>query len=123
MDRFFKLGAVLSVVSGKLLCPIDDLYEILNYMTGDDLMTHQLPRASKMCKPAILKQWPLLAEIKTDQINTENWKQELDAIISQIDVSELELTPLTKDEYKSIDPITEAIELTGDPDKVIVVTE
>jgi hypothetical protein len=38
----FTLGEVLSITHGKLLCPIDRVYEILNFMTGDDLYTHQL---------------------------------------------------------------------------------
>ena len=60
MSKQFHLGDVLSVTSDFLLSPrkIDGVYDILNYMTGDDLYTHQLPRASKECKPWLLRKHP-----------------------------------------------------------------
>ena len=45
--REFPLGVVLSITTGKLLCPIGDVYDILNFLTGDNLFTHQLPRAMR----------------------------------------------------------------------------
>ena len=50
MTKTFDLGTVLTVTTGRLLTDIGNLYEILNFMTGDDLMTHQLPRATEACK-------------------------------------------------------------------------
>ena len=43
----YDLGTVLSVTTGTLLTKIGNVYKILNYMTGDNLFTHQLPRVSK----------------------------------------------------------------------------
>lgn len=45
----FHLGDVLSITTGHLLSPrhMEGVYEILNHMTGDQLFTHQLPRASR----------------------------------------------------------------------------
>lgn len=56
----FTIGAVLSATTGILLCPLGDLYAILNWMTGEDLMVHQLIRAGKRARPALLKQHPFL---------------------------------------------------------------
>ena len=54
---------------------IGDLYEILNYLTGDDLWTHQLPHAGRVCKPAILFQHPQLADVDASHVNEENWTE------------------------------------------------
>jgi hypothetical protein len=59
----FHIGDILSITDGRLISldHIDGVYKILNYMTGESLMTHQLPRASKACRPILLKQFPKLA--------------------------------------------------------------
>jgi hypothetical protein len=37
------------------------IYDILNFLTGSELFTHQLPRALTRCLPWILQQHPCLA--------------------------------------------------------------
>ncbi len=54
----FSTAQVLTVITGSLLCEVGDLYEILNHMTGENLFTHQLPRAADLCAPELLKQLP-----------------------------------------------------------------
>lgn len=63
--RRFHLGDILSVTTGRLLSlrRMDGLYDILNWMTGDNLFTHQLPRACRECAPRLLEQHPALAEV------------------------------------------------------------
>lgn len=64
--KTFPLRVVLTVTTGRLLTEgkgprdngIGDLYEILNWITGDSLYTHQLPRAGKACRPWLLKCFP-----------------------------------------------------------------
>ncbi len=58
--RTFTLETVLSITTGVLLTDIGNVYDILNYMTGDNLLTHQLPLAADICKHAIWKQHPKL---------------------------------------------------------------
>lgn len=62
--RTFTLGDVLSVTTGRLVSEkhMDGIYDILNFMTGAYLYTHQLPKAIKTCCPAILDAYPFLAE-------------------------------------------------------------
>ncbi len=62
MKKQFHLGDVLSVAIDRLvsLRHMDGVYDILNFMTGDDLLIHELPRASDECKPYLLKQFPQL---------------------------------------------------------------
>jgi len=79
----FDLGTILSITDGKLLTSMDNVYEILNYMTGDDLYTHQLIRASQEMKPIILEQYPDLVNVDTSSVNRENWQEFLN---SQIEI-------------------------------------
>lgn len=67
--REFDLGDILSITTGKLVSPrhIDGIYDILNYMTGDNLFTHQLPRAMEECQGPLFKQHPQLAEVETPE--------------------------------------------------------
>lgn len=116
--RTFDLGTVLSITTGKLLSNIDNVYEILDYMTGDSLFTHQLPRASRECEPIILRQYPQLKDIDANSVNTENWKEFLDEQVSKYGNS-FEIIPVGLFEHKFIDPITEAIDMMGGEDKVI----
>lgn len=60
--KSFPVVVVLTVTTGRLLCEMEDVYDILNFMTGDNLFTHQLPRASDQCSPWLLKWYPELAE-------------------------------------------------------------
>ena len=39
---------------------MDGSYEILNFLTGDSLYTHQLPRAVRQCEPWLRAQFPTL---------------------------------------------------------------
>ncbi len=60
--REFPLSDILSVTTERLLSRrhMDGLYDLLGYMTGESLFTHQLPRANDACKPVLLAQHPQL---------------------------------------------------------------
>ena len=60
----FHLSQVLDVVTGYLVSNVLDysgLREILAFMTGDDVSTLAFGRAADECKPALLRQFPVLA--------------------------------------------------------------
>jgi hypothetical protein len=61
----FHLGDLLSISDGRLLSPehIGGVYKILNHMTGDNLMTHQLPLACDAMLPELLTQHPWLKDV------------------------------------------------------------
>lgn len=58
----FHLGDVLSITTGYLVSPrhMDGIYDILSFMMGRRLWTHELPEASGICKPYLLEQFPYL---------------------------------------------------------------
>lgn len=121
----FALAQILSITTGRLLCEdIGAVYDILNYMTGDNLFTHQLPRASDEARPAILAQHPELADLELLRdaagVTPDNWREFL-ARQQRRFGSELFLEPLSQGEHIYVNPVDELVALAGDPKKVIVV--
>ncbi|MEU0157946.1 hypothetical protein ABZ154_03635 [Streptomyces sp. NPDC006261] len=60
--RSTPLADILSVTTPHLLSArqMDGLTDLLNWMTGDELNTWQLPRAADECAPALIAQHPVL---------------------------------------------------------------
>lgn len=119
--RSFHIGDVLSVTGDKLVSPrlIGGVYDILNFMTGDSLFTHQLPRACRECRPALLKQHPQLASVDDSGVTGETWKAWLDEQIARFGET-LPVEPLAEHEHEFIDPVSELAEMVH-PGKIIVV--
>jgi hypothetical protein len=82
--RNFHLGDILSITTKKLVSPrhIDGVYDILDFMTGDNLMTHQLPRAGEEMTPVLLRQHPQLRDVDASSVNGATWKDWMDAQIA-----------------------------------------
>jgi hypothetical protein len=120
--RRFHIGIVLSITHDALMSPtrppISGIYEILNYMTGDNLYTHQLPRAALECRPFILGQHPQLAEW-TGGVTPENVHQRIYEAVKQFGQT-LEIAPLPRDAHERIDPLSELAEMVH-PEKIVVV--
>jgi hypothetical protein len=60
--KVFHISDVLTVTTGRLVSAshMDGVYDILNFLTGDSLYTHALPRAMKECEPWLRAQFPTL---------------------------------------------------------------
>lgn len=112
--RSFHLGDVLSVTTGRLvsLRHIDGVYDILGFMTGEQLFTHQLPRASREAAPEILRQHPDLAAIDEPELTPETWRGWLDTMIATYGETRT-LTPLVN--HEPIDPMLELASMTDKP--------
>jgi len=104
----FHLGDVLSITTGKLVSPrlIDGIYDILNFMTNDNLYTHQLPRVCKECAPEILRQHPKLKDVDASGCNSETWKVWMQEQIEKYG-EELSIKPMRVKKHTHIDPIKE----------------
>lgn len=59
-----SLGAVLSIVTGTLVCPLDELYELQDFLVGRPLMTHERTTGWERQTGALLQQFPRLAEVE-----------------------------------------------------------
>lgn len=122
--KTFDLGTVLTVTTGRLLTDMGSVYEILNFMTGEDLMTHQLPRASRACEGPLLSQFPKLAEIEVPKGFTGDTAK---AVPQWVDTQKaiygnaFEVEPLESFEHKN--PLTELAEMTDKPIIAVVAGE
>lgn len=123
MTREFHIGDILSVTTDYLVSPsmIGGVYEILNHMTGEDLFTHQLPRAVKECRPHLLAQHPQLAGCDCSGLDAETVPTRLAELVAQFGET-LPVTPLAAGEYQPRNPITELAEMTDKP-IVVVATD
>ena len=122
MSRQFHLGDILSITTDVLLSPrlIEGVYDILNYMTGDTLFTHQLPRAGRECKPWLLRQHPQLNGVEYPEdpkpADPFEWLEAQCAIYGDM----LPVDPIPADDHTRKDAVDELAEMIG-PEKIIVV--
>ena len=121
--KTFHLGELLSVTTGVLMSPkgIGGVYDILNWMSSDDLFTHQLPRVCDECKPYLLKQFPRLAGADLSGITPENFTDRLAGLVSLYGEF-FEVEKLPKDAHEFIDPQSELAEKIH-PDKMACAVE
>jgi hypothetical protein len=118
--RQFHLSDILTITDGRLISTrhIEGVYDILNFMTGESLFTHQLPRAMDSCRSALIAQHPHLTglvdpETKLDAESLPAWLAKQVAKFGE----ELPVTPLAEWQHK--DPIEELTEMA--PGKVVQV--
>lgn len=112
-SKQFDLGAILNITTGILFTSMDDVYEVLNYLTGDSIFIHQIPRVMDAAKPYVLSLHPELEGVGAGvAINSfEDAKAFVDEQ-KKIYGNKLSLTPMSKtDGYSHVDPIEEAIEI------------
>lgn len=118
--RDFHLGDILSVTTEHLVSPrhMNGVYDVLGYMTGDSLFSHQLPRAAAACAPALLAQHPQLADVTVPEDfggeqGVRTW------LADQVDVygERLDVTPLSAWQHQN--PMEELADRIG-PDRVAV---
>lgn len=76
--RKFHLSDILTITTGRLLSNrmMDGVYDILNYMTSDNLFTHQLPRAAGECREPLLAQHPQLRNLEFPDSDLHVWLDE-----------------------------------------------
>lgn len=121
--RKFHLSALVSVSSGIFVCVggVGDLYKFLNHMTGDNLMTHQLPLASGAVKPDLLAQHPWLADVTvpdgiTDEASLAAWL--VPAVERWGEWHEVTPNPAA---WGSHDPIEDFVAMGADPSRIVIV--
>lgn len=122
--KAFPLGDVLSLTTGRLLsrAGMSGVHEICEFMAGEPVWTHQLPRVMEEAGPSILVRHPDLAAIEVpDDLGTA------EAVYGWLDGAEAtygatwEITQLPDEDHTSIDPISEMRMMR--PDMPIVAVE
>jgi len=140
--KLFHIGDVLSVTTGRLVSSrhMEGIYELLNFLTGDNLFTHQLPRAMRECEPWLKTQYPqLMADSPDMAVSIEVLKGNLtstpqnkeaigracaawvEGVRRKFELPEmLPIHEMGANMHTHIDPIEEAEAMVG-KDKVIAV--
>lgn len=120
--RTFHLGDIVAAGTGCLVAPrgIEAVYEILNWLTGDNLYTHQLPRAGRESAPWLARWFPWYSQIDTSVVTKDNWRSKLDEWVALY--GETHSVPrIPRDDHTHRDPVEELQEMVGD--KPIIVIE
>ncbi len=126
-EREFDIGDVLSITTGVLLCPIsgrrspiEGVYDILNYMTGENLYTHQLPRVCKEAAPLILARYPQLADITIPKFSSPDDVPAFVAALRKQHGAAFAVPRMNAGQHERIDPLSELAEKVH-PSKIIIV--
>lgn len=125
----FHIGDILTVTTGVMVTPngIGGIYKILDWMTDEQLFTHQLPRASKQCEPILKDLYPGLVEVKIpdatnvpEEMQAEFWQKWLAEQVLRFG----EQLPVPKlINHTAVNPISELqemIEKNGSSTKIIL---
>ena len=132
MTKQFHLGDILSITTGRLVSirHIAGVYDILNYMTRDNLFTRQLSRASNECKPWLLRQHPQLAEVDASNVTKDNCDRWLIAMVNKYAPAQglerlvkgwLDVEPIPQDDHERIHPYDELVRMRGTNEGIILV--
>jgi hypothetical protein len=119
--KAFPTADVLSTVTGRLLADIGGIYEVCNWMTGESVYTHQLPRICREARPVIVAAYPEMAAAVTEseEVTPENFRDWLATWLGRYGAT-IEVPKFTADEHEAIDPMSELAEKVS-PDRIIVV--
>ena len=119
--RIASLGAVLSVISGVPLCDFDEMWQLFNYLTGDELFNHQMPRAHLHCSPLLLQQHP---DLNIDVPETLRGEAEVKAWLAEQEKtlgSHRAVAPV--EGWQKRNPLTELVEMRAGKPIVAIVTD
>lgn len=117
----FSTSAVLSTVTGRLMGSIGGVYEVLNWMTGESVYTHQIPRISREAVPVVLEMHPTLSEAisEAEQVTTDNWRDWLTTWEDRYGPV-IAVPKMNTDQHERIEPLSELAEKVH-PEQIVVV--
>lgn len=107
----FPTSAVLGVVTGVLLGDIGGIYEVLNYMTGESVFTHQIPRISREAGPVIIAMHPSVADAiaESELVTPENFREWLSRWEARYGAA-IAVPMMDEGQHERIDPHSELAE-------------
>lgn len=120
--KAFPTADVLSTVTGRLVSAIGGVYQVLEFMTGGPVWTHQIPRLSREAEPVVVAMHPAIQQAidEAPQITPENYQRWLDIWLDRYG-PEIAVPTLNADQHEHIDPLSELAEKMH-PDRIIVVS-
>ena len=125
----FSTLAVLSVITGRLLTKgdgddngISQMYDLLEWMTGDAPWTHQLPRFANECKPWLLRWFPQLSEVQQHVVE-ECDAGRADALQGELIErfgKTLSVAKIPRDDHEHKDPYDEMVAMRGTDEGIVI---
>jgi hypothetical protein len=117
----FATASVLSTITGRLVSDIGAVYEVCNWMTGESVFTHQLPRIGREARPVIVAAHPQIQQAldEAENVTTDNWRQWLQTWEDRYGPT-ISVPKFTAETHESIDPLSELAEKVH-PDRIIPV--
>lgn len=126
-SKTLTLAQALSITTGYLLVPMEEVYEVLNFLTRDNLFTHQLPRAAKSAGPWLLEMFPARLVHATGEAHeaakADDWKETCLAWVRGATLKygdAFDVAPLPEDRWIFREPLSELAEMVG-PERIVVV--
>lgn len=83
--RSWNTEVLLSITTGRLLCEFSDVHRCVEFLNGGPVWTHQMahkPFVDEL-KQAVLAQYPDLAAVDPESIDTANWQTRRDELIRE----------------------------------------
>lgn len=135
----FHVRDLLTVTTGRLLTKpdvdgngIENLYQLLGWMTNDEPFTHQLPRFAEECKPWLLRWFPELSQAKVEDLDLalsvpgvspldaiEKWLLDLQTVAGLKAMYDVPRIPA--DDHDRKNPLAELVEMRGSTEGIIVI--
>ena len=121
--RDFHIADVLSVTTGRLfsLRMVEGVQDILSFMCGHSVMTHEIPRAIRTAGPHLLRQHPQLRDVDLSALNWETANTHISGWVDQFGET-LPCDPLPAGAYEACDPVEEVQAMVGEERTIIVDT-
>ena len=83
----FSTGAILSAISGKLVCDFSELHACIEAMAGGPVFTHQLPAVMRALEPAVRAAFPDIADWDLSEVDRDTyatWRAEREHLLSEM---------------------------------------
>lgn len=119
--KAFPTADVLSTITGRLMGEIGGVYRVLEFMTGHQVWTHQIPRISDEAAPVVVAMHPTLAQAceEADQVNPDNYREWLATWLDRYG-PEIAVPRMSQEQHVDIDPLSELAEKVH-PSRIVVV--
>ncbi len=123
--KSFHLGDILTVTTGGILVSpryMDGASDILRFLTGEDVFTHQIGRVARECQEPLLAQHPDLRDVTvpgelSGEAAVMAWLAGQVSIYGEY----REVAPLAAEDHTSINPLDEWRMVAPDVEQVVVV--
>lgn len=117
----FPTQDVLSTITGRLMGDIGGVYLVLNWMTGESVYTHQIPRIGREAQAFMVAHDPRLVEAvaEAEQVNRTNYLEWRDRWIERYGPT-ISVPKFSNADHEAIDPMSELAEKVH-PDRIVIV--